>query len=417
MKNNNSMAGIIVRTYMIGAIVLLTFYGAIFYLLTLHTEDMNSERRLAMVSPFHFEKYQRDQQGILKIDPILSIYDNYTDLPLFVQQQLSVAWLGSTTIQIDNIGEFNVFAQKVGINGLDKTLYAVEDIEAIEWGNLDFLTMQLAISVGGLLLFFIASNFIIRSAKKISEPISNLSHQLEGIDKDFSPLVIENKLSDELNHMLMAINSYRERISDALAREKSFTRYISHELRTPMTVIRGSLSVLTKKTDSSAHKHINFIGESLTEMEQLTRTLLQLAREEVDVGQVTINKPYIDKITANFNELLIANDVKLTAEVLSSTELNAHPLLFSAVISNLLKNAINCTLGGQVSLFVSASGIDVIDSGVGLACKPRGYEGFGIGLKIVTDICDKYGWDFTLKDNANKGCTASIRFSTIPKVC
>lgn len=414
MNKNNSMAGIIVRTYMLGAVVLLTFFGAMFYQFTLYTEDMNSERRLAVVSPYHFDKYKNGQHGVLKVDPILSIYDDYANLPILLQQQLTATWLGSTTIQIDNVGEFNVLAQKITINSIEKTLYAVEDIETIEWDDIDFLTMQLAILGGGLLLFLIASTFIIKTAKQISEPISHLSYQLEETDKEFSPLVVESKLSDELSHMLIAINSYRERISNALTREKSFTRYISHELRTPMTVIKGSLSVLTKKSDTKTHKYVNLIGVSLSEMEQLTQTFLQLAREETDTSTITIDEKYINHLVAGFEDLLNANEVNLNAEMLSVFTLNVHPLLFSAVVTNLLKNAINCSLGGQVSLFVSSQGIDVIDNGVGLESKPRGYEGFGIGLKIVRDICDKYGWTFILKNNANQGCTASIQFNVEP---
>ena len=79
-------------------------------------------------------------------------------------------------------------------------------------------------------------------------------------------------------------------------------------------------------------------------------------------------------------------------------------------LKNLLKNAINCSVEGKVDLFISPEGVEVIDNGVGLDAKPRGYEGFGIGLNIVRDICEKYHWQFTIKNNVGDGCTATVIF-------
>ena len=76
-----------------------------------------------------------------------------------------------------------------------------------------------------------------------------------------------------------------------------------------------------------------------------------------------------------------------------------------------MKNAINCSVEGNVSLFISPQRIDVIDNGVGLDAQPRGYEGFGIGLNIVRDICEKYHWQFDINNNQGDGCTASVVFS------
>lgn len=52
----------------------------------------------------------------------------------------------------------------------------------------------------------------------------------------------------------------------------------------------------------------------------------------------------------------------------------------------------------------------MIDTGIGLDNKPRGYEGFGIGLTIVKDICNKYAWQFSLENNKTQGCIASVKF-------
>ena len=81
-------------------------------------------------------------------------------------------------------------------------------------------------------------------------------------------------------------------------------------------------------------------------------------------------------------------------------------------LQNLLKNAIACSENGTVTLLVNEYQIEVIDDGLGLETKPRGYEGFGIGLVLVRDICRKYNWQFSLENNLGKGCTAMVVFGS-----
>lgn len=410
MQKNNTLAGMITRTYIIGAVVLLIFYGAVIHYFTLFTENMNSVRRLMAIAPHHFDKFKHSDLNVIKIDPLLSIYNNYTNLPESLQQHLDPNWVGTSIIHASEGEEFSIFATTITLDSNFSIMYAIENIELIEWGDIDILIAQLGILSLGILFFLVTATFIVRSAKQISEPVSNLSQQLEKTDESYAPLIATGKFSSELSQMLTAINSYRSKVKKALMREQSFTRYISHEFRTPMTVIKGSVSILRKNGNEKADKHLGLIDTSLNEMEQLTQTFLQLTREKLEPNTIVINKHYINNILANFNDLLIANNVKINTELLSPFKLQVHPLLMSAVINNLLKNAINCSLGGQISVFVCSQRIDIIDNGLGLDAKPRGYEGFGIGLKIVTDICRKYNWQFELKNNTDKGCRASILF-------
>jgi len=249
-------------------------------------------------------------------------------------------------------------------------------------------------------------------AKRIGLPFEDLAKQLEDDDgAQFSPIEIDGELSLELVKTLSAINCYRQRISESLEREQAFTRYISHEFRTPMTVIRGCLSILRRSDDPKLLKQTTRIDNAITEMEQLTHTFLLLAREEnTEVNELVIDQQYIEQCIANIAKKISANDVCFKIEFKQSFHLKAQPLLLKAIVQNLCLNAINCSVGGEVTLIMSQQGIKVIDNGVGLAAKPRGYEGFGIGLNLVRDICKKYGWQFELTDNQTQGCTATVNF-------
>jgi signal transduction histidine kinase len=412
MLNAKPISHKIIRAYLPGAIVLLIFYGVIFSQSILYAENQNSVRRLALIAPHHFKLFNQGVKGEFQVDPMLKIYDHYDILPISIKRRLGKNWQGSITYHFEDDSEYSVFAQQVMINNGLTIVYAIEDIDAVEWDDTEFAIYQIIVLGLGLLIFIIAATFIIKMARRISTPFSMLADKLIRHDNDkYTPMTVEGELSLELVQMLASINSYRDNIRDSFAREQAFTRYVSHELRTPMTVVRGGVSVLRRLKDDKVQKQSNRIDNAMIEMEELVHTFLLLARNEESKNIcIDVTDKTIDKITTDFETTIKANQVKFHKELQCDFSLNVQPLLFAAVIKNLLKNAINCSVQGDVNLFISSQRIDVIDNGVGLDAKPRGYEGFGIGLNIVRDICEKYQWQFSIKNNLGGGCTASVIF-------
>ncbi len=346
---------------------------------------------------------------------MLKIYDQYDILPPSIKRRVPDNWQGSITIHFEDDSEYNLFAQKIMTKRGLAIAYALEDIDAVEWDDTVFAIFEIMILGFGLLIFFIVALFIVKMVRRITTPFSNLADKLESDEKEvYTPLSVDGELSLELVQLLASINSYRHRIHQSFLREQAFTRYVSHELRTPMTVIRGGVSVLRRLKDEKVQKQSSRIDNAVFEMEQLTHTFLLLARnEDTETICVDVTDETIRKIISDFEPTIQANQVSFHQELQCDFTLNVQPLLFAAVIKNLLKNAINCSVEGKVDLFISPQRIDVIDNGVGLDSQPRGYEGFGIGLNIVRDICEKYQWQFSIKNNLGDGCTASVIF--LPK--
>lgn len=412
MKNLQSISCKIIRVYLLGAIVLLTFYGVILFQTILYVENQNSVRRLALIAPHHFDLFKQGAEGEIHIDPMLKIYDQYALLPLTIKEKINENWQGGTTFQFEDDSEYGIYAEKIMTNKGNSIVYALEDIDAVEWDDTKFAMFQIVIFGLGLLIFIIAAIFIIKMAGRITAPFASLAHQLANNDGEkYNQLMVEGELSLELVQMLESINSYRYGIKNAFTRERAFTRYVSHELRTPMTVIRGSISVLRRQNREKPQKQLLRIDDSVTEMEQLVHTFLLLARNDANEA-ITVNVSHgsIVKIVNDFESTIKANQVEFHLTYSQNFSLHGQSLLFAAVVKNLLKNALNCSVNGKVELIVTPERIDVIDNGVGLDSKPRGYEGFGIGLNIVRDICKKYSWQFTIKNNIGEGCTASVVF-------
>lgn len=412
MKPIRNMSSILVRSFTVGALLLLVFYANVFFFAVLSTEDHFSERRMELIAPHHLKQFETDDSPVIIVNPVLTLYSDFELLPQILRRRLTKDWVGVTNINIEDDTEFSVAAWKIYTKSFGmNTVYAVENIEAFELEDEEIVIYQIIIMALGIVSLIIFAYLIVKTSKRISLPFVKVSSRIKhSAANDYSTVEIEGQKSKELVALVDAINLYRSNILNAFNREQSFTRYVSHELRTPMTVIKGSLSVLRKK-ETKENKHIELIEHSIEEMEQLIQTFLYLAREQDALNVYTqVSTAETSQWHYNFEPLLKANQVSLSFKLEQPIELNCHPVLFTALINNLLKNAINCSIGGHVEVIINKQSLLVIDNGVGLNQKSRGYEGFGIGLNIVQDICDKYGWQFALTDNEDKGCSALVEF-------
>jgi len=394
---------------MIGAAALLFFYGLAFYAAIINTEHVNSFRRISLVAPFHFKQFDPQKSQKIQIDPLLTIYSEYQLLPENIKVKLDNNWVGEQNFHFEDDSEFSVLAQYEN-NNEKKIVYAIENIRVVEWGDLSYVIMQFILFTLGLFLFVIAAGFIVKTASRIAAPFTSIVEQLDGeLRSEFKQLTISGEQSLELVQTITAINNYRQKIETLVSREKSFTRYISHELRTPMTVIRGRISILKKHGDPYVCQQLSKMKHALDETEQLTQTFLLLARDKTSKTTTTsVDISFIDNVAESLEPIIQANNVSFHYSLQQEFVLPSEPLLISAILQNLLTNSIKCSINGDVTLSISKRKIVVLDNGLGLESKPRGYEGFGIGLQLVRDICDRYDWSFQITNNSDIGCTASI---------
>lgn len=414
MSNNPlPIAKKISRIYQIVALIILLLYGFIFKLTILATENQNSMHLLSITAPYHFQRFEKGEQGTLKIDPLLTLYDEYTNLPHEVKRRLAPNSEGLESFHFEDDSELAVLSQTISSPQGEKLVWAVLNIDATEWSDASFALIEIGLLLIGVIVFLLAGIAIQKIANRLAQPFSDCARLLnQSTNHDFSSISIDGEVSYELANMITAINTYRSRINNALTREKNFTRYISHEIRTPMTVIKGSVSLL-HRSEYASKKQLSRISSAVNEMEQLTNVLLLPARQQDIIEKpVQITQSLIEKITNQHSHLLHANNCSVTTYLSDTVNLFVEPLLLESLINNLLINAINCSENSDIIIKLTKSSLSVIDAGVGLNEKPRGYEGFGVGLTLVQDICQRYSWRFNLIENTNTaGCTATVKFS------
>lgn len=413
MKTTNTSISItqtISRAFIVGTLFLLVVNWIIFRSIILLTENTVNSKRLSEVSDYHLAYYAKGNTGIREIDPLTKSYDSYETLPDQIQQAISPDWIGVMSQHYDDTdNEYVILGKQLN----NKIYYLVESSDANEWSDDTFLIIEATIIIGGLILLLCARVYILTAANRISLPFRSMADQLsQDQATSFEPLSVEGEVTNEMQQTLTAINSYRQTIARSITREKSFTRYISHELRTPMTVIKGSVSLLNRIEHDKVKPQTTRIDKAVNDMHELTDTLLLLAREEnhEDLSIIIDNK-FIQQELDDIASYIDNNQCTVDYQLLDNMTLHAHPSLFKALFKNLLINAVNSTAQGQVSIFLDQGQLSIIDNGIGLEAESRGYQGFGIGLVIVKDICQKYGWAFSLTNNETQGCTAKVNFS------
>lgn len=221
---------------------------------------------------------------------------------------------------------------------------------------------------------------------------------------------------------------------------KDFVANVSHELKTPITSIRGFAETLvdSEVTDQESHdKFLKIIYEESKRMQLLVDDLLILSRLEHDeynwpLETININEVLQD-VTPIIHQLATKHKLTFTAEVNESAIMLGNKEKLTQLLINLLANAVNYTPeAGKVLLTVDVVAehirIQVKDTGIGIDQKyiPRLFERFyrvdkdrsrntggtGLGLAIVKHIVEVHNGHISVESELNKGTTFTI---DIPK--
>ena len=82
------------------------------------------------------------------------------------------------------------------------------------------------------------------------------------------------------------------------------------------------------------------------------------------------------------------------------------------VLGNLLRNSIAASSSGDITVSMTDTSITVTDEGEGYAPSENS-TGHGLGLLIVQDLCQRYGWGFSIRNRTEGGCEATLRLPVI----
>ncbi len=292
-----------------------------------------------------------------------------------------------------------------------------------------FLAVPAALAASGAWSYFMA--------RKALAPMERLRRST----REITAVRLDRRLSvrnahDELGRLTATINDMIARLERSFAEVRRFTADASHEMRTPLAVIRNEAEVALARPIGEEGCR-NLLGSILEEVDRLTRLtdqLLTLAREDADAvlpPQAAVDlAALVRSVVETMRPLAESRGVALTAEAEGPVEVRGDEARLRQVLYNLLDNAIKYTPeGGAVAVRCGRDGGEAVlavrDTGVGIppehlhrvfdrfyrADKARTREqgGAGLGLSIARSIAAAHGGRIELESALGKGATFIVR--------
>ncbi|WP_039764351.1 MULTISPECIES: sensor histidine kinase [unclassified Caldicellulosiruptor] len=250
--------------------------------------------------------------------------------------------------------------------------------------------------------------------QKIITPIKKLASVSRKIaEGDFSEkILMPLNSSDEIGELIASFNYMTEKLENLEMMRKSFISNVSHELRSPLTSIRGFIEGILDRTipDDKRDFYLNLVKEEVIKLNNLINQLLELSR--LEWGKINLNlstfKIYsvIAEELIKFEKRIEEKKIEVFLEVDENLVVKADRDLISRVVHNLLDNAIKYNkVGGKIYVYSEVENgkayITIQDTGIGIPEKlqkliwERFYKvdesrslekGVGLGLSIVKEI-------------------------------
>jgi two-component system OmpR family sensor kinase/two-component system sensor histidine kinase BaeS len=285
-----------------------------------------------------------------------------------------------------------------------------------------------------LLLIVFIFVLTLRALRRVAMPVAEMVEAAGRVaEGDYSARVAE-KGSPEGRVLAAAFNKMTQRLRTNDEQRRVLLAEISHELKTPLTVIQGNLEGLLDDVYPRDNAHLEIILDETRVLARLIDDLRTLALAES--GSLNLQKQPTDlallvgEAVALFRPQADRAGIDLTAECAPDLPpIAIDGTRLREVMANLLANALRYTpRGGRVSVRCSAEGssalrVEVSDTGAGIAAEdlPRIFDRFykspdsrgaGLGLAIARDLVVAHGGELRAASEIGKGTTISF---TLPR--
>ena len=283
-----------------------------------------------------------------------------------------------------------------------------------------------------VLILIYATAFVgYRFYRRSVSPVIDLARKVERLEltspstADFQTTDLPVDVDSEIVTLTDALKRLIERTDDFITRERAFTRDASHELRSPLTVIRIASDLLLNEEGLEEPKRNTLlrIKRAAQDMEKLVEAFLLLARESsqgLPLEAIAVSDVLVAEVEKN-RAMIDDKPVDLQLDVEQKIEVMAPRQVLAVLFSNLIRNAMSYTDKGYVRVRTTNTRVIIEDTGIGMEGlesgelfkpfvqgdhKRRG--GHGVGLTIVQKLSERFGWPVKITSELDVGTRFEI---------
>ncbi|MEH6418696.1 sensor histidine kinase [Pseudomonas sp. CGJS7] len=364
----------------------------------------------------HFIERSRIDPDYRWIDTnILSLYDSATRPP---PRELATLGPGVHDEVVYHGVEYVMLVRDIDGRRLTLSLN-IDDMEHREFD------LALTIAGSAITTLLLLCAVIGWGVHRLVRPLSNMAQRIGNLQPHRAGQRVEvpEAASSELVVIAEAVNDYVERNDRFVERERAFIDSASHELRTPIAVIAGATEIALDQNDlaPSTRHQLNRIHRTARDVEQLISLLLVLAKDPkrltANADRVALDQ-LLPEIVEDHRHLTRDKDLTLSLAPMPHCEIVAPLPIVQVAIGNLLRNAIENSDRGEVTIQLRDDATVVIeDPGHGMTPEEisalytriarGGREGGGIGLDLISRLCEHLGWTLRF-DQAERGTRTTL---------
>ena len=274
------------------------------------------------------------------------------------------------------------------------------------------LKITLAMVLLLLLTLFLINRFVLN---KMWKPFDSTLQQIKQFNLSGKDEVhLEQTNINEFTELNAAVSLMTKRVSQDYNEIKNFTENASHEIQTPLAIIKSKLELLSQSENLKEEQMdtIQSISETTNRLSKLNQSLILLTKIDnkqfSETEKVNMSALMLHHLN-NYEELLHAKQIAVTSNIEPDVKLIMNETLAEILILNLFTNAIKHNIDkGSIQITLNKRFFSISNTGVKLESEPAelferfkkdkvNSDSLGLGLSIVKKICERYGYEVSYK--------------------